>query len=86
MSFDAIGLAIISPSIVVLAALLDTKLLLTLLGHLENIGLLLLFVAVGGTLLWFAYWVLFRRVFRAWRIARIRSRRLLVEAIRRGQE
>jgi len=68
------------------AVLLDANIFLTLLGHLENIGSLLLFLAAAVTLLWFAYWVLLRRVFRAWRIARIRSRRLLIEATRRGRE
>lgn len=65
---------------------LDANIFLILLGHLENIGSLLLFIATAATLFWFAYWVMLRRVFRAWRIARIRSRRLLAEATRRGQE
>jgi hypothetical protein len=85
MLFPQIGLSVISSFFIILV-FLDTNILLTLLGHLENIGSLLLFVAVGGTLFWFAYWVLLRRVFRAWRIARIRSRRLLAEATRRGRE
>jgi len=71
---------------IIFAVLLDTHTFLTLLEHLENIGSLLLFVAAAGTLLWFAYWVLLRRLFRAWRISRIRSRRLLAEATRRGRE
>jgi len=58
--------------------LLDGNTFLTLLGYLENIGSLLLFVGAAGTLCWFAYWVMLRRVFRARRIARIRSRRLLI--------
>ena len=81
MSFPVSGTFSIIP-----AALFDGNIFLILLDHLENIGSLLLFIAVAGTLLWFAYWVLFRRVFRAWRIARIRSRRLLAEATKRGRE
>ncbi|HEY6185872.1 MAG TPA: hypothetical protein VIW67_26760 [Terriglobales bacterium] len=86
MLFSATGLGVTGPSATILAVLLDNNILLTLLDHLENIGLLLLFVAVAVTLLWFTYWVLLRRVFRAWRISRIRSRRLLAEAARRGRE
>jgi len=48
--------------------LLDGNTFLTLLGYLENIGSLLLFVGAAGTLCWFAYWVMLRRVFRARRI------------------
>ncbi|HSS96935.1 MAG TPA: hypothetical protein VLK33_07895 [Terriglobales bacterium] len=85
MSFHATGVGVADPLIAVLISLLDNN-ILTLLGHLENVGLLLLFVAVAVTLLWFTYWVLLRRLFRAWRIARIRSRSLLNEATRRGRE
>jgi hypothetical protein len=86
MSFPATGLSVIGPFATILAVLLDSNIFLTLLGHLENIGSLLLFIAMAATLLWFTYWVLLRRVFRAWRISRIRSRRLLAEATRRGRE
>ncbi len=86
MSFPVTGLGATGLFGTILAVLLDTNILLTLLGHLENIGSLLLFVAAAATLFWFAYWVILRRIFRVWRIARIRSRRLFVEASRRGRE
>ena len=86
MSFPATGLSVIGPFATAFAVLLDSNIFLTLLGHLENIGSLLLFIVAAATLLWFAYWVLLRRIFRVWRISRIRSRRLLAEATRRGRQ
>ena len=54
--------------------------LLNSLGALWN--LLLLFLA-GGSLLWFLYWFVLRRLVRARRIAGARDRRMLREAAER---
>ena len=84
MSIPGFGLGGISP-LAIFSLLFDGNILLTLWEHLENIGLLLLFAGTAAALLWFVYWVFLRRLLRVWRIARIRSRRLLIEASTRGR-
>ena len=84
MSIPAFGLGGIS-SLAIFSLLFDANILLIMWAHLENIGSLLLLAGTAGALLWFVYWVFLRRLLRVWRIARIRSRRLLIEASTRGR-
>ena len=56
---------------------------MALLSNAAAIWNLILLLAAGGTLAWFLYWFILRRLIRARRIAGARERRMLREAAER---
>ena len=82
-------LPILAVAIVVTLILVTSLAPNTVIPFLNQLGGLwnfLLLVATAGTLFWFVYWVILRRLLRARRISRIRWNRLLHEAAARDTE